>query len=38
MGANLIIMIQTIASSQETTLVWRLKVFVGVAFKYSNRT
>ena len=34
--ANLIILIQTIANSQETTLVWRLKVLVGVAFKCSN--
>ena len=38
MGANLIIMIQTIANSQETTLVWGLKVLIGVAFKCSNRT
>ena len=34
--ANLSIMIQTIANSQKTTLVWRLKVLVGVAFKCSN--
>ena len=38
MWANLIIKIQTIANSQETTLVWRLKVLVGVTFKCSNRT